>query len=240
MEMILLRYLGAILPASITLCIRARFLRFPSPSAAVRRSHENVVGALACRNNGKPARRPPISRPPYYTAPAPLCAYSWTGPYLGGNLGYEWGNVSNNPTRPSGFEGGIEGGYNWQTGQFVFGGEADLQLSGASDTFAPWKFSNPWFGTLRGRAGVAISNVLMFGTAGVAYGSLSADSPGTCRRPDQCRVDRRRRRRSRLRAELVGQSRIAVLDLSDRSFALTGTSNGLPANLMRLGVNYHF
>ncbi|HWS09717.1 MAG TPA: outer membrane beta-barrel protein, partial [Xanthobacteraceae bacterium] len=30
------------------------------------------------------------------------------------------------------------------------------------------------------------------------------------------------------------------LDLSDRSFSVTGTTNGLTANLLRLGVNYHF
>src|SRR5258708_24649882 len=99
-----------------------------------------------------------LPHPSYYTATAPLSAYSWTGPYVGGNLGYEWGTTSNNPTRPTGFAGGVEGGYNWQAGQFVFGGEADLQVSDANDTFAPWKFSNPWFGTVRGRAGLAVSN----------------------------------------------------------------------------------
>ena len=36
-----------------------------------------------------------------------------------------------------GIAGGIQVGYNWQSGQFVFGGETDLQLSGADDTFAP-------------------------------------------------------------------------------------------------------
>ena len=30
------------------------------------------------------------------------------------------------------------------------------------------------------------------------------------------------------------------LDLSDRSFSVTGTNNGLPANLLRMGVNYRF
>ena len=49
--------------------------------------------------------------------------------------------------------GGVQAGYNVQYSQFVFGGETDLQVSGANDTFAPWKFSNPWFGTLRARAG---------------------------------------------------------------------------------------
>src|ERR1700753_1542185 len=45
------------------------------------------------------------SRAPY-TVYQPLNAYSWAGPYLGGNLGYTWGTVDNNPTKPSGFEGG--------------------------------------------------------------------------------------------------------------------------------------
>src|SRR3981081_2329266 len=90
-----------------------------------------------------------LPRASYYTAPAPLSAYSWTGPYLGGNLGYEWGTTSNNLTRPSGSGGGSQAVSTGQAGQFLFGGEADVQLSAASDTFAPWKFSNPWFGTVR-------------------------------------------------------------------------------------------
>jgi outer membrane immunogenic protein len=30
------------------------------------------------------------------------------------------------------------------------------------------------------------------------------------------------------------------LDLSDRTFSVTGTSNGLAADLLRMGVNYRF
>src|SRR3954452_13728406 len=82
------------------------------------------------------------------TVNQPLNAFSWAGPYLGGNLGYSWGSVDNNPTKPAGLLGGVQGGYNWQTGAFVFGVEGDLQLNAAEDTFAPWKFSNPWFGTV--------------------------------------------------------------------------------------------
>ena len=55
------------------------------------------------------------SRAPY-TVNQPLNAYSWAGPYLGGNIGYAWGSVDNNPARPSGFVGGVQGGYNWQNG----------------------------------------------------------------------------------------------------------------------------
>src|SRR5947209_13368866 len=117
------------------------------------------------------------SRAPY-TVNQPLNAYSWAGPYLGGNLGYAWGSVANNATKPSGFEGGVQAGYNWQTGPWVFGVEGDLEATGASDTFAPWKFSNPWFGTVRGRAGYALSNVLFYGTAGLAFGSLRRETFG--------------------------------------------------------------
>src|SRR5664280_2228786 len=77
------------------------------------------------------------SRAPY-TVNQPLNAYSWAGPYLGGNLGYAWGSVDNNPTKPSGFSGGVQAGYNWQTGPWVFGVEGDIQATGADDTFAGW------------------------------------------------------------------------------------------------------
>jgi outer membrane immunogenic protein len=178
---------------------------------------------------------------PYYTAPAPLSASSWAGPYLGATIGYEWGTVSNNPTRPAGVAGGIEGGYNWQFGQFVAGIEADINASAAEDTFAPWQFSNPWFGTLRGRAGVAFGNTLVFGTAGLAIGGLTVDSPGNLSQ-------------SRTSAGWTAGAGVEVgfaprwsakaewlyLDLSDRSFSVTNNTNGLAANLLRLGVNYHF
>jgi outer membrane immunogenic protein len=114
------------------------------------------------------------SRAPY-TVNQPLNAYSWAGPYLGANLGYAWGSVDNTLTRPSGFEGGVQGGYNWQNGPWVFGVEADFQATGAEDTFAPWKFSNPWFGTVRGRVGYLLTpTLLLYGTGGFAYGGVTA------------------------------------------------------------------
>jgi outer membrane immunogenic protein len=117
------------------------------------------------------------SRAPY-TVNQPLNAYSWAGPYIGGNLGYAWGSVENNPTKPSGFAGGVQAGYNWQSGPWVFGVEGDLQATGADDTFAPWKFSNPWFGTVRGRAGYAFNNIYLYGTGGLAFGELRAETFG--------------------------------------------------------------
>jgi outer membrane immunogenic protein len=177
---------------------------------------------------------------PYYTAPEPLAAFSWAGPYLGATVGYEWGNVDNSNTHPSGIAGGVGGGYNWQRGAFVFGGEADIQLSGADDTRTPFEFSNPWFGTLRGRAGVALSNILLYGTAGLSYGDLRADSFNLTESHTNigwvagAGVEVAFTPRWSAKAEWL------YLDLSDSSFSLTGTSNGLAADLLRVGVNYHF
>src|SRR5262245_36458794 len=71
-----------------------------------------------------PPPPPPVPyRPGPYTVSQPLDCYSWAGPYIGGNLGYNWGSISGNPTQPSGFSGGIQGGYNFQPGNgpWVFG-----------------------------------------------------------------------------------------------------------------------
>jgi len=176
----------------------------------------------------------------YYTAPPPL-AFSWAGPYLGATLGYEWGSVDNNPTHPTGVTGGAEAGFNWQHGNFVYGLEGDINLSGAEDTFAPWQFSNPWFGTVRGRAGVAIGNVLIYGTAGLAYGGLTADTSGNLSESHTsfgwaagggAEVG--------FTPHWSAKAEWLYLDFADRSFSVTGTNNGLTANLIRLGVNYHF
>jgi outer membrane immunogenic protein len=182
-----------------------------------------------------------LPHPSYYTATAPLSAYSWTGLYLGGNLGYESGTTSNNPTRPSGFAGGAEGGYNWQTGQFVFGAEADIQASNANDTFAPWKFSNPWFGTVRGRAGFAVSNFLIYGTAGIALGALQAQTAGLASESHGnvgwtagVGVE------AGFATNWSAKVEYLFVDLANSTYVLTGTSNGLSANLVRFGVNYHF
>jgi outer membrane immunogenic protein len=178
---------------------------------------------------------------PYYTAPAPLSAYSWTGPYLGGNLGYQWGSVSSNPTKPSGVAGGVQGGYLWQTGRFVFGGEGDLQLSNADDMFAPWKFSNPWFGTVRGRAGVAVSNFLIYGTAGFAFGELTGETVGlTTESHASVGWTAGAGVEMGLAGNWSAKAEYLYMDLASSSFNLTGTNNGYSASLLRLGVNYHF
>ncbi|MVT54497.1 outer membrane beta-barrel protein [Bradyrhizobium yuanmingense] len=175
-----------------------------------------------------------------YTVNQPLNAYSWAGPYLGGNIGYEWGSVDNNPTKPSGFVAGVQAGYNFQNGPGVFGVEGDIQAAGADDTFAPWKFSNPWFGTLRGRAGYAFNNVLFYGTAGLAFGELRAQTFGWSESHTTAGWTIGAGAEIGLAPNWSAKLEYLYIDLSTSQFAITGVSNGYSANVVRAGVNYRF
>jgi outer membrane immunogenic protein len=175
-----------------------------------------------------------------YTVNQPLNGYSWAGPYLGANLGYEWGSVNNNPAKPSGFVGGVQAGYNFQNGPWVFGVEGDIQAAGADDTFAPWKFSNPWFGTLRGRAGYAFSNVLVYGTAGLAFGELRAQTFGWTESHTSAGWTIGAGAEVGFAPNWSAKLEYLYIDLSTSQFAITGVSNGYSASVVRAGVNYHF
>ncbi len=85
----------------------------------------------------------------------------------------------------AGIAGGIQGGYNWQLGNFVLGGEGDFGAFDLSDSASPSgafpvtflgdsyslreSMSTKWLATLRGRLGVLVApRLLLYGTAGVA------------------------------------------------------------------------
>ncbi len=178
---------------------------------------------------------------PYSSSPYTVNAYSWIGPYIGANVGYEWGTTSNNGTRPSGLLGGVQGGYNWRYNNFVFGAEADIQITGADDVFAPWKFANPWFSTLRGRAGIAMNNILFYGTLGFALGSVRAE---TLAGLSESRVHTGWTAGFGMEVGITtnwsAKAEYLYMDLAERGYALTGVNNGLQMNMLRLGVNYHF
>ena len=136
------------------------------------------------------------ARPAYAPAPPPLPVYSWTGLYFGGNVGYSWGQAKSDRTgslvglgvnvtesqEMDGVIGGVQTGYNYQFGTWVFGLETDIQASGqkGGSTFPvlalpPSALTTDhklqWFGTTRPRLGfLATPNLLLYGTAGVAYG----------------------------------------------------------------------
>jgi len=177
---------------------------------------------------------------PYYSSPAPVGIYNWGGFYAGANAGYAWGKITNSSVEPSGLAGGIQGGFNWQNGQFVFGAETDIQASGADDTFAPYKFSNPWFGTLRGRVGYAMSNILLYGTAGLAYGEVKGEAFGVDEDKTQTGWTAGLGMEVGFAPNWSAKVEYLYMDLGSRSYSITGADNGFQSNMLRFGVNYHF
>jgi outer membrane immunogenic protein len=166
--------------------------------------------------------------------------YSWAGFYLGANLGYQWGQVANLGLDPRGVAGGIQAGYNWQTGQFVFGAETDFQLSGAEDTFAAYKFANPWFGTLRGRAGIAMDNVLFYATGGLAYGSGRLEFLGLSESQPHFGWVAGAGIELGLTPSWSAKVEYLYVSLDKEGYAITGASHGIDSSVFRLGVNFRF
>jgi outer membrane immunogenic protein len=185
-----------------------------------------------------PACAADIAAGPYVAAPYGV--YNWTGFYAGLNLGYQWGSVSDTGLSPSGLAGGVQGGFNWQTGNIVLGGETDLQLSGASDSSGPFKFSNPWFGTLRGRAGYAVNNILFYATGGLAYGGGKAELAGASETHSTVGWTAGAGLEVGLTPRWTVKAEYLYVDLSAQNYALTGVSHEITSNVLRFGANYRF
>ena len=161
---------------------------------------------------------------PIYETPAVAPVYNWTGFYVGVNGGGSWGRsnpdvvydpssrlsvaaVSSASQSIKGALGGLQAGYNVQTGAFLFGLETDIQITGqkgdALSTVtvtsqggclapclpppptvdkAPLNYEQklPWFGTLRGRVGVAPADRwFIYATGGLAYGEIRTNATFT-------------------------------------------------------------
>jgi len=182
----------------------------------------------------------PCAPPPLPCCEPPPC-WCWAGFYGGANVGFQWGTLSNSGAKPSGIFAGFQGGYNWQFGQFVTGFETDIQLSDANDVFAGYKFSNPWFGTLRGRGGFAVNNVLFYGTLGFAYGLGRVDLGGLTENNVQVGWTTGVGLEVGVTPSWSVKAEYLFIDLASASFPMTThTTNGLTSNVARVGVNFHY
>jgi outer membrane immunogenic protein len=118
----------------------------------------------------------------YTKAPAIAPLPTWAGFYVGAMGGY-----ANQDTSDFALSGGFGGGtvgYNWQTGIYVFGIEADAAGADISATasipgVASAEDKLRALGTVRGRFGVTFQQMLFYGTAGFAWADerVSASSP---------------------------------------------------------------
>jgi outer membrane immunogenic protein len=145
----------------------------------------SAAGIAAIAGSAMAADLPPRQAPPPY-APPPL--FSWTGFYLGAQLGYAWGSdtftatnpffgtFANNSYGPNGVIGGAHIGYNYQIGQFVAGIEGDVDGTGFSGSrtggFATVTTKMPVQGSIRARLGLTLDRALLYVTGGVAFAGI--------------------------------------------------------------------
>jgi outer membrane immunogenic protein len=130
------------------------------------------------------SRRPP---PPVVKAPpAYPTIYNWTGLYFGANGGFAWGTSKWDSTGDFDVKGGLAGGtlgFNWQTGQLVYGLEGDFDWSNIKGTTnancpAGCETKISWLSTVRGRLGLGFDRVMPYVTGGLALGNIKASVPG--------------------------------------------------------------
>jgi outer membrane immunogenic protein len=196
--------------------------------------------------------------------PAPV--FNWTGFYIGGTLGYGWGdnrilnqatNVSTQNFDVDGFVGGLSVGYNWQApgSRVVWGIEFDASYSGIDGFLAVapgfgcgtgCASDLKWLGTVRGRLGHTFERTMLYVTGGFAFGEitgtsstvgpLSASATGWT---VGAGVEFALARNWSAKLEYL------YVDLGDTVFGFTGVGSPLAVadlqiNIVRIGANYRW
>jgi outer membrane immunogenic protein len=145
-----------------------------------------LLAAVLCNLPFAAVQAADLSAPaPYQKAPVimpPPALYNWSGFYVGGHLGGAWtsanwtdpvSGLGDNPTG-TGFIGGGQVGYNYQTGPWVLGIEGDFSgtnLSASDTDVAGFTHSTStyWTSTVTGRVGYAVNRLLFYAKGGVAF-----------------------------------------------------------------------
>ena len=144
-----------------------------------------IVGASLGALVAMPAMAADVGIPRKAAPPPPApVVYNWTGFYIGANVGgargnVDWRYVVGGGTGHHDTMGALAGGqigFNWQTGPFVLGVEADWDWANINGRA---RCPNPAFdchstldslGTVRGRLGYATGPLLWYATGGFVWG----------------------------------------------------------------------
>jgi opacity protein-like surface antigen len=149
-----------------------------------------LIAAAALLNGSAHASDLP-AKAAVYQAPIAALPYNWSGLYVGANFGGAWSNGSLNIPGNNLYGGlteaigGLQTGYNFQAGHFLFGVEGAFDWAG----FAHPVLSTPtlgsvdqrWIGTVGGRVGVVNDRWLVFAKLGGGWvqSNASLNLPGT-------------------------------------------------------------
>ena len=183
----------------------------------------------------------------------------WSGPYVGGNIGgavldnnvdINIVNIPGNPTEQgdAGITGGVQIGWNAQHDQFVFGIEGDFNfLNVEDDTLFQTKTPNvletefDWFASIRGRAGVAVDQTLLYVTLGLAIAEAEISTAGFSNSKTLLGLAAGGGVEHWFTDNLSGKIEYLYADMER-----LGLGSGIPIfsnphlHIVRAGINYHF
>ena len=142
-----------------------------------------LSAATAADLGSGPRRKAPPPPPPAYEE----AQFTWSGLYVGAHLGYGWSNVDwqevpafNGSHDGDGGLAGVQIGYNWQAGRFVYGVEADITNSWVEGGRGCCDHSIDWLSSVRARLGMTgyDNRTLFYVTGGGAWADIDYASIG--------------------------------------------------------------
>jgi outer membrane immunogenic protein len=161
-----------------------------------------AAAALAVAMSAALVQAADLPQKPAYKEPAVFVPpFTWTGPYLGGELGWMQTMPTYTPgaviagapfvasslpvSDKQGVTYGLIAGYNYQVGPYVLGLEGDFtgwtvgEMRSTAITGDFITAHSKWGGSIRGRLGYAIDHALFYMTGGAALASTRTSATGT-------------------------------------------------------------
>jgi outer membrane immunogenic protein len=206
------------------------------------------VGLASAQAADIPPRTAMPAKAPAYVAPV----FNWTGPYIGINGGWGWGNSDFSGGFPGSadVDGGLIGGtlgYNWQMGAAVVGLEGDIDWSDIRGSTpctggVTCTTRNHWLGTVRGRLGYNGGQFMPYVTGGLAVGDIDATVGPVNNSTTKAGWTLGAGVEANLWGPVSAKLEYLYVDLGrgDAIPGSAGTSADFRTNIIRAGLNYHF
>ncbi len=197
---------------------------------------------------------PQAPAPAYEAVPAVQQSIDWTGLYVGGNLGWAFGNFNNSSggagglgTNANGVTGGLYTGYNFQVSpNVVVGAEADFSLTDLSNTRNNLGLSveskSDWNSNIRARVGYAFDRYMVYGAGGLAIADLEVAANGDRDSKTALGWTVGAGAEAAVTNNLTTRLEYVYQDFGSQDFNLNGTgvSSEFDNSQVRLGVGYKF
>jgi outer membrane immunogenic protein len=162
----------------------------------------STAAVVALAGTAFAADLPSRRAPPVYAPPPPIPVFTWTGVYVGGQVGYAFNRdssfasatatgagLASTSAKENGVIGGAHIGYNFSTQSLPFGGilgaggvfgiEGDVDGTSAKGNYGLGGIAvntqDNIQGSIRGRLGFAVDRTLFYATGGAAFGGLQSN-----------------------------------------------------------------